>query len=119
MSSQLIVYDIVLLVLTPVRLRIPAILSNPLNVVCRLVNLYAELGKISNNFVQILSLQWATLLLTSQCKFYQLNISIVPSKSKHVFFYKISHKNIFHFINEGIFQIWGLNKEFDVHIHNL
>ncbi len=47
------------------------------------------------------------------CEFYPINIAIVPSKSKQV-----SRKKIFLFINEGIFQIWGLNKEFDVHIHN-
>ncbi len=33
--------------------------------------------------------------------------------------YKIFHKKIFHFINEGILKIWELNKEFDAHIHNV
>ncbi len=29
--------------------------------------------------------KWTMLLLTSQCEFYRLNTSIVPSKSKHIF----------------------------------
>ncbi len=41
------------------------------------------------------------------------------SEKQRSFSYRIFHKKILHFINDRIFQIQWLNKEFDIHIHNL
>ncbi len=41
------------------------------------------------------------------------------AKQKSFLYITILHKKIFHFINEGIFRIWRLNKEFEVHIYNI